>query len=240
MQLITRQQWGAHAPECSTPLNAKDIVYLTVHYTANASDEFGDPKLRTKAIQSYHMQLPGSAPGHDPTMPWCDIAYNFTWRDDKVLVGRGWNKRSAAQGTNAGNDKSIAIVYLGTDVNNRKDISPLEIRTLSEFVLEAEAEYKKKLVVVGHKFWHSTGCPGNELMAVIASEPWRHMAPHEIEAKPKPYWMWLNWELGEGPFVKYGPRSKFRRRGLKKFGVPDKIPQQWWDWKKEFVDARKK
>jgi hypothetical protein len=230
MQRISRKQAGLVAPTCVTPISKASIEGVAVHYTASQSDEFGNPKDVWKGIQHYHMS-PG---GHDPTMPWCDIAYNFGFRDNLVLEGRGWNHRSAAQGTNYGNDHYIAIVYLGTDKEGRRDVSPLEIKTLTEFVLLAEKTLGKKLKVKPHNFFHSTGCPGDELEAVIQLEPWRHIKPHETQAKPKFWFLWAAWRLGEGKFAEYGPSNEAHRPKV----LPDEIPKSWWPLLEKFIAKR--
>lgn len=234
MKLVTRQQAGLKPATCRTALPASRVIGIAVHYSAAATDEFGRPEDRWRAIQTYHMS-PG---GHDPTKPWCDIAYNFGFRDDKVLIGRGWDNRSAAQGTNDGNDRYIAICYLGTDKTGRKDISPLEIATLSEFVQTAEAHFRKKLQVKPHSFFHGTECCGDELRAVISAEPWRHLKPRDVEAKPKAFWVWLKWRLGREEFKEYGPANDTIRRTLHSYGVPDKIPDLWWEWAEDWLTAQ--
>jgi hypothetical protein len=198
MKLVTRRQWGARPPTCRTALSDKAITGIAVHYTASNADmvsSHADCAKRFKAIQAYHMS-PG---GHDPTMPWCDIAYNFGFcHHGYIFEGRGWHSRSAAQGTNDGNDHYIAIVFLGADKSGRDDVTPVGRQALSDFINFAmKTEYKKTLTVKPHNFFHSTGCPGDELEAYIKLGGWKIDKPSKwpFANVPKGFWKWNAWRL---------------------------------------------
>ena len=230
MKIITRKQWGALEPESITPLFAYNISGIAVHYSAAYADELGDPYQRVRAIQKYHM-----GPGHDPTMPWSDIAYNFLFsRDGLIFEGRGWNKRSAAQGTKNGNDHFIAICFLGTDKDNRDDVTSQGRVALSDFINYAMwAQFKKPLEVQPHNFFHSTECPGDELRSYIQAKGWKH---ENKSGLPSWYWTWVQWRLGESKFKGYGKRNK----NVKPTSIPKKIPYNVWVAYNKFLLNRKK
>jgi hypothetical protein len=228
MKFVTRKEWGAKAATCSTPL--PELQGIAVHYSAAYSDEFGDSKARVRGIQSYHMS-PG---GHDPTMPWCDIAYNYLFdRNGSVFEGRGIKNRSAAQGTNAGNNSYIAICFLGADKAGRDDVTAEGRRALGDFILWAQAQAGKTLDIQPHSHFHSTSCPGDELRAYVALKGWKHDNSNGPKRLPKWFWMWNAWRLGEGDYKKFGPRNAQHRPN-----VPRVIPPWAWLRAKQFDKAR--
>lgn len=228
LKVITRIQWGARRATGTTPIVPRGIA---VHYTASQVDAVGDPKQRMREIQAYHMS-PG---GHDPTMPWNDIAYNFAFtHTGEILEGRGWHNRSAAQGTNLGNDDYIAIVFLGADKEGRDDVTVKGRKVLSDFIRFAETNiYHRPMDVQPHSHFHSTGCPGNELRSFIALKGW--VVKNRVQY-PRKFFTWLAWYNGEGDFKKYGPRSKSHRPK----GVPFPVTIAYWVARKHFMAARNK
>lgn len=161
MHLITRKQWRAAPPTAVTHIGS--VHGIAVHYSASRADEtdsHAQCHVRVKAIQRYHMS-PG---GHDPTMPWADIAYNFLLcRHGYVFEGRGWGVRSAAQGTNDGNDHYHAICFLGNDKEGRDDVTTHGRQALAAFVHASLVHYPNAHRLRPHNSFHSTGCPGAEL-----------------------------------------------------------------------------
>lgn len=227
LKMVTRQQWNAKPATSHTPIKPSGIA---VHYTANAVDATGDPKQRMRDIQTYHMS-PG---GHDPTMPWADIAYNFAFtHTGTILEGRGWWNRSAAQGTNDGNDNYIAIVFLGTDKNGRDDVTRAGRAALGEFIRYAQNSiYHRSMDVQPHSHFHSTGCPGDELRSFIAMKGWVVTPKFQY---PKNFFKWAAWYLGEGDYSELGPRHK----GYRPAGVPAPLTPVYWAALKHFLAQRK-
>jgi len=233
MELLTRAECGLRTPTCHTELPTRDIKGIAIHYTAAYSDEFGDAKARWRAVQAFHMS-PAAGGGEGP---WCDVAYNFGFRDDLVLTGRGWNRRSAGQGTNEGNDHYIAFCYLGTDKLGRRDISPLEVKTMTQFISLAEDHYRKELVVKPHSAFHSTECPGDELRAVINLAPWKGSHPGGAVVYPKNWFLWAEWKLGEGRYKGQTPGDlAIRPDGLPPRGSP--VFEKWYELLEEFLARR--
>jgi hypothetical protein len=121
-----------------------------------------------RAIQDYHMDAKG----------WADIAYStITCRHGTVFVGRGYGVRTAAQGTDAGNDQSYAHCAM---------IGPLDEVTeeLKDSLRWVVQEYERQGSGTRrwtHSDWHSTSCCGPALI------PWTHLGmPDEIPVAPPP------------------------------------------------------
>jgi hypothetical protein len=101
------------------------------------------------------------------TRGWADIAYSYlVCKHGFVFEGRGVGIRTAAQGTNAGNDAFHAVCFLGDDTANRDDITDPGRRAMREAVTLCNAWAKVK-EVRPHSFFHPTGCPGDELRSWI-------------------------------------------------------------------------
>ena len=163
-KIVTRAEWGARPPTDRTAIGTVDGV--AVHYSASNADEQAlhrNCAARVRAIQNYHM-----SPGGDPTKPWADIAYNFlVCKHGYVFVGRGWGTRSAAQGTNDGNAHFHAVCFLGDDTAGRDDVTAIGRDALARVILNAYLRYPDGRQLRPHSFFHSTGCPGNDLRAFI-------------------------------------------------------------------------
>jgi hypothetical protein len=101
---------------------------------------------------------------NDPSKPWADIAYNFlVCKHGYVFVGRGWNVRSAAQGSNVGNGHYHAVCFLGDDTAKRDDVTALGRRALAALILAGIERYPSGLQIHPHSHFHSTTCPGSDL-----------------------------------------------------------------------------
>lgn len=158
MQLVYRTEWGARKPKQVTKLTR--VRGMAVHYSSMAAERKEDhancPQV-VRNIQNYHMNTNG----------WSDIAYNFLvcWHG-WVYEGRGWGVRSAANGTNIGNDNYFAVCFLGGDVENRDDVTDAGRRAIWEVIQECGRRYDAR-EVVGHRDIKQTSCPGNELYTWI-------------------------------------------------------------------------
>jgi hypothetical protein len=232
MNLVTRKQWGARPPTCHTPLPSSQLTGIAVHYSAANSDEqISHWKCleRVRGIQNFHMS-PAAGGGEGP---WCDIAYNFLFcKHGYVFEGRGYETRSAAQGTNAGNDHYIAICFLGDDSKGRDDVTPAGRKALSDFINTTLARYGKRLTVKPHSFFHSTGCPGDELRAYIKLEGWKT----ETKVNPKwpfknvppGFWVWNDWRINGRPLGTPRPTGN---------GLPIYGSVKWakyWYWARKY------
>lgn len=112
---------------------------------------------KVRTIQNFHMDTRG----------WADIAYNFlVCPHGYVFEGRGWGKRSAANGTNACNEAYHAVCYLGGD----GDPFTTEAKGGFKAVRDAwQTRYGRSAQVIPHSNCVSTACPGNDIRQWISS-----------------------------------------------------------------------
>ena len=108
MRLYSRTAWGARRPlRPPTALQRSAQQGLAIHHSGSAAERKDDhrhcPRV-VQGIQSYHQRNKG----------WNDVAYSWlVCQHGGVFEGRGLGRRSAAQGTNAGNSAWHAVCYLG-------------------------------------------------------------------------------------------------------------------------------
>lgn len=164
--VVPRSEWGARPPKAVTPLSPSLLRGVAVHYSASNADEQAEHRncaARVLGIQRFHMDTRG----------WNDIAYNFlVCKHGAIFVGRGWGVRSAAQGTNPGNDGYHAVCFLGDDTSDRDDVTDPGRAALVRVIREARRRFPHAKDVKPHSFFKQTGCPGNELRAWIVKAPW--------------------------------------------------------------------
>lgn len=163
MDIVSRADWGARNPKTTTALDLDQLRGMAVHYSASGADSPDDHARcagRVKAIQAYHMDSNG----------WADLAYNWlVCKHGSIFEGRGWGLRSAAQGTNPGNDHYHATCFLGADRDGRDDVLPAGRLALHEIIAESRARYPHAWEVRPHSDFRATACPGNELRAWLGA-----------------------------------------------------------------------
>lgn len=155
--VVTRAQWGAVAPRNVSNNITPGNGGVAIHHVGKglvARSDHADCAAQVRGIQSYHM-------GKD----WADIAYTYlVCVHDYIFVGRGKNVRTAANGSNSGNQNWYAVCGLVGDED-----------TLGEKLIDA---YKSAIVdlrtsggagrgITGHRDHVSTTCPGDELYQMV-------------------------------------------------------------------------
>lgn len=162
MRLITRSGWGARKPVNITWLATSQQKGTGVHYSGSAAETKSDHSKCAgvvKSIQKYHMDTNG----------WADIAYSYlVCIHGYVFEGRGRGVRTAANGTNAGNDAYHAVCFLGGDLPNRADVTPVGRQAIKDAVNHCNA-WARVHEVRPHSWFKATGCPGDELRIWIAA-----------------------------------------------------------------------
>ena len=171
--LVHRETWGARQPRNVTPLTNADIRGTAVHYSAMAaSDDHAACDDRVRQIQNGHMDGNG----------WSDIAYSWlTCQHGYAYQGRGWGIRTAANGTNAANDRYHAVCFLGADREGRDDVTPTGRKAIASVIAQGRQLYPKGWEVRLHRDFKATACPGNELASWVRAD------------------MPIDWETGERP-----------------------------------------
>jgi len=93
-----RSAWGARGTRCTSGDSSKNKI--AIHHTVSPAD--GDPGVRLRGIQAYHMDSRG----------WCDVGYHFLVTvDGQVWEGRPMNLLGAhVGGHNTGN---IGVSFVG-------------------------------------------------------------------------------------------------------------------------------
>jgi hypothetical protein len=150
VRIIPRAEWGARPPLGTTYL--PDAVAFTIHWEGPPMGQYTPQGAYAlvRAIQNYHMGTNG----------WNDIAYNFVIdRYGQVFEGRGWGRRSAANGTNEGNGGSIAVCYLG----GQGDPFPEATKDAYRWLRAQHIARGGTLACYGHRHWTETACPGDEI-----------------------------------------------------------------------------
>jgi len=155
--LITRAEWGARPPDSITSLS---VDTDTNHW---GGPGFGAPfphsscPAKVRAWQNFHMDSRG----------WTDIAYNaVACPHGYVFEGRGRGRRSAANGTTAGNSGSYATCYLGGEGDEFTEDAKRAMRASGNWLTRAGSRR------LGHRDWKSTTCPGDVIYGwVHAGQP---------------------------------------------------------------------
>jgi len=101
-----------------------------------------------KAWQNYHMDTHG----------WSDIAYTAGFCNHGfVFAGRGHGIRTAANGTNYGNQNFYAFVWIGGEGQQPSQLA----YDACDWLIEDARTKGAGRAVKPHRFFKSTGCPGD-------------------------------------------------------------------------------
>ncbi len=181
--VVHRDGWDAAEPRSRTWLPSE--VDYTVHW-------IGSPDLGDYAPADVAGILRDVQRSHMVGQGWSDIAYNFAVdRFGGVWELRGWNVRSAAQGSSEGNGGSLAVVML----LGQHDAPPTDAAIDAVILLRRELLARGgNAPVWGHRDWVGTACPGNDLYAaldrvradVLTPPPPPPPAPAEPPILPEP------------------------------------------------------
>lgn len=172
MRLVSRGTWGARRPKSRTALTPSFGV--TVHYEGPHLGEYDHASCPSKVrgIQAFHMDQRG----------WADIAYTaIICRHGYTFECRWTGVRTAANGTNPGNDGAYAVCLLiGVD-----DTLPgVMLGELIETIDYLNNDARVGQNVNGHRDWKATACPGDvayrelpNIRAALAGRPATPPAP---------------------------------------------------------------
>lgn len=149
MNLVTRSQWGARPPKAApTPLNPTGA---TAHWEGPHMGTFPHDQCASKVrgIQAFHIDGRG----------WNDIAYNaIVCPHGYVYEGRGPGARSAANGTDTGNDNDVAVCYLSGEGD---PFTPEAAQAMADAMHWLAPGGKRH----AHRDWKPTACPGDTIAA---------------------------------------------------------------------------
>lgn len=237
---IPRASWGARGWRSRTTL--KTAQGNTAHYEGPRMGVFPHTSCATKVrgIQAYHMDQQG----------WADIAYSdVVCPHGYIFEGRWYGYRTAANGTEAGNDKSYAhCVLIGEG-----DAFPVEaqrgLKNVTEW-FEQRGSGTRRWV---HGDWKATACPGPLVTAFVRngmqiSEPTPPPPPPgpqislltSEDAMP-----WNTYEVivgtgADGPWAGFGwvrlPWTKSQIKGVVPPGLRPEVDQRYLNAKVGFAN----
>lgn len=153
---VTRADAGLRAPKSVskniTPANGG----VALHYGGPASNLGEHPTCVRlwKQWQTFHMDSRG----------WADIAYTMgVCNHGYAFAGRGAGVRTAAQGTNDGNQRYYAVVWLGGsgEKPTQAALDAFDWAVLNLRKSGAGTDVRP------HSSFHSTSCPGPEVTAHV-------------------------------------------------------------------------
>jgi hypothetical protein len=156
MIFVPRAQWGAKQPRHEPKrLRQAGQRGLAVHHSGSQHEgraQHSECAGVVQAIQRFHQDARG----------WSDVAYSWlACRHGYLFEGRGTGIRTAAQGTNPGNDAWHAVCFLGdggTFTRDEGSVAPLQA------AISLTRSYNERATLVWpHLRFHSTTCPGGAL-----------------------------------------------------------------------------
>lgn len=154
---VTREQWGARRPESVSRNVDPSRGGIAFHHGGEGlppSSHTGCYE-RVRDWQAFHMDTRG----------WVDIAYTvLPCQHGYVFAGRGFGIRTAANGTDDGNDRFLAACWVGGGgaTPTRAALDAFEWVTAEVRRLGGGTEVRP------HNYFKSTTCPGDALTAHAA------------------------------------------------------------------------
>lgn len=153
----TREECGLRPPRAVSTLIAPELGGCAVHYGGGGSTgitadtDHARCQALWRAWQDYHMD------GHG----WWDIAYTAGYcQHGHAMAGRGFGRRTAANGTNNGNYRFYAFVWLGCGGDT---ITTAALDALDWLIVAARHAGGAGKACLGHRDLYSTECPGDVL-----------------------------------------------------------------------------
>jgi len=158
VRLYSRAEIGLVPPEDTTTLNPS--FGTTKHWEGPHMGAFSHASCFTKirGIQAFHM---------GPQRNWVDIAYTgLVCPHGYAFEGRGVFHRTAANGTNTGNNTAYAVCYLGGENDPFTEEAKLAERAFSNYLRTHGSAGQN---VNCHRDWKATACPGDTICAWVDS-----------------------------------------------------------------------
>jgi peptidoglycan hydrolase-like protein with peptidoglycan-binding domain len=153
--LDSRLQVGLRQPRSISHNIRPATGGISIHHGGDAqkipaSASHQNCRHRVQEWQDFHMDGRG----------WVDLAYNWVvCQHGIVMVGRGWGVRSAANGSNDGNDRYHAVCWLGGGNETPSDHA---VNAIVWLIGETRTRGGGR-DVRPHRFFFGTTCPGDWL-----------------------------------------------------------------------------
>lgn len=216
---VTREQAGLRKPTSVSRNISPQSGGVALHYggwsiptTTHASCI-----RRWKSWQDYHM-------GKN----WVDIAYTMgVCQHGYAFAGRGAFARTAGQGTNEGNRTHYAVCWIGGE---QQKITSAALSAYAWCINELRSAGGAGKSVKPHRYFNSTGCPGNDVAAAA-----KIVDGKTINAVARNYIM----PGDNGPAVKSWQQSliKWDSNALPKFKDDGDFGGETTEWTVKFMDA---
>ncbi len=176
-KFYSRSELGMRAPRSVSSNVTPQNGGISVHYGGGAQKISSQKAARDRWLrwQRFHMD------GHG----WADIAYTAGFDNwGNVYAGRGYGVRTAANGTNTGNQNFLAFVWLGGGNEKPSDAA---LNALNWLIQDARRNGNAGNAVKPHSHFRSTACPGTFLRNRAAELDGKSTLPAvEGESKPEP------------------------------------------------------
>ncbi|WP_433701797.1 peptidoglycan recognition protein family protein [Nocardiopsis sp. CA-288880] len=178
MKLVSRAAWGARSRTTSTNITPSRGG-TSIHYVGASAinDSHSACAGRVRGIQNHHINGNG----------WSDIAYSLlVCAHGYVFVGRGVNRRTAANGTNSGNQNWYAVCAL---LGGSQKPTPEMVQGIRDAVAYLRKSGGAGARVNGHRDHLATSCPGGPLYAMVRDGTFTSggsTAPGGGSSKPAP------------------------------------------------------
>lgn len=156
---LTRADCGLRAPRSFSSNITPERGGVALHWGGPAQriSSHEGCLAKWRAWQDYHMD------GHR----WADLAYTLGACDHGfVLAGRGARRRTAANGTNHGNQNFYAVVWLGGEGEKP---TAAAINAIVWAVHELRTHGGAGMRVEPHSLFTGSACPGPDLKALASS-----------------------------------------------------------------------
>lgn len=102
----------------------------------------------------------------DPNHGWLDVGYSYAaCKHGYILVGRGFERAQAAQGTTAGNREWHSVTLM---CGNTDEVTTLQINAVRALRQHLMSKGKGG-EVKGHRDFFATDCPGNRLYGMLST-----------------------------------------------------------------------
>ncbi len=168
VQFVTRAEWGARQPTSITGINPS--FGSTRHWEGPHMGVFPHESCASKVrgIQAFHMDGRG----------WTDIAYTgVACPHGYLFEGRGLWRRTAANGTNVGNNTAYAFCYLGGEGDPFTEGGKRAVKAGMNWAARSGGAGPGRN---DHNDWKATQCPG------VVIETWGDTGELLTEPAPPP------------------------------------------------------
>lgn len=188
---LSRSDIGLRSPRSVSHNITPENGGVAGHYAGPAQnvDSHSDCLRLWRGYQAYHMDTHG----------WVDIAYTLGVCDHGyILAGRGAGVRTAANGTNTGNQNYYAVCWIGGQGETPTQ-DAVDAFWAAVSMLRSQGNAGGK--VVRHSYFKSTSCPGN-LGTVIDQGPQEEDMPNKEE-----FIDWVQEAIFDAGFGRTNPES---------------------------------